>query len=78
MNTEQRLRKLLADTAGCNPDQIKVTDHLVHDLNMDSLSLVEIVMSIENEFGIVIESDEADRSSTVALIVELVESKLRK
>jgi acyl carrier protein len=78
MNTEQRLKALLAETVGCDPDQIKITDHLVHDLNMDSLSLVEIVMSIENEFDIVIESDEADRSSTVALIQDLVESKLRK
>ncbi len=76
MNNETRLKQLLADMTSVDASQIKLSDHLVHDLHMDSLSLVECVMNIENEFGIVIETDEADRSSTVALILDLIKSKL--
>ena len=78
MSIEQRLKKLLSDCVGIDAAQIKLTDHLVTDLNMDSLDLVEIVMDIENEFKIQIEPTEADLASTVSLIIELINSKTKE
>ena len=78
MSIEQRLKKLLSDCVGIDAAQIKLTDHLVTDLNMDSLDLVEIVMDIENEFKIQIEPTEADLASTVSLIIELIISKTKE
>jgi acyl carrier protein len=78
MSIEQRLKKLLSDCVGIDAAQIRLTDHLVTDLGMDSLSLVEIVMDIENEFNIQIESTEADLASTVSLIIDLIKSKTKE
>jgi acyl carrier protein len=78
MSIEQRLKKLLSDCVGIDTAKIKLTDHLVTDLGMDSLDLVEIVMDIENEFKIRIEPAEADLASTVSLIIDLIESKTKE
>jgi acyl carrier protein len=78
MSIEQRLKKLLSDCVGIDTAQIKLTDHLVTDLGMDSLDLVEIVMDIENEFKIQIEPAEADLASTVSLIIDLIKSKTKE
>jgi acyl carrier protein len=78
MSIEHRLKKLLSDCVGVDAAQINPTDHLVTDLNMDSLDLVEIVMDIENEFKIRIEPTEADSASTVSLILELIKSKTKE
>jgi acyl carrier protein len=78
MTIEQQLKKLISDCVNIDPAQIKLTDHLVTDLNMDSLNLVEIVMNIEDEFRIHIEPYEADVASTVSLIIELIKSKTKK
>ena len=78
MSIEQRLKKLLSECIGIDAAQIKLTDHLVTDLNMDSLDLVEIVMDIENEFKIRIEPAEADSASTVSLIIDLINSKTKE
>jgi acyl carrier protein len=78
MSIEQRLKKLLGDCVDIDAAQIKLTDHLVTDLGMDSLDLVEIVMDIENEFKIRIEPAEADLASTVSLIIDLIKSKAKE
>ncbi len=51
--------------------------HLVKDLGADSLDLVEIIMEIEKEFGIIIPDDDAESITTVKEATEYVKNKVR-
>jgi acyl carrier protein len=74
---EQQLKDLLAKQFGIESANITNTDHLVNDLNADSLDLLEVVMSVEKEFNIQIEESEYQAANTVIKIAELVKSKLK-
>lgn len=76
--TEERIlkhvRTILSDYLGVadDPNEIKPEHSLTEDLGADSLDLVEIVMSLEEEFEIDIDDDEAVRVKTVADTVAMV------
>ena len=58
--------------------KVKMDSKLVEDLGVDSLDTVELLMSLEDEFGIQIPDEEAMQLTTVESIVNLVDSKLNK
>ena len=47
----ERVRKIIAEQLGVEEDDIKPNTSFVEDLNADSLDLVELIMSLEEEFG---------------------------
>jgi acyl carrier protein len=47
----ERLKKVVTDQLGVEPDQVVPAANFMQDLNADSLDLVELVMSIEEEFS---------------------------
>ena len=49
---------------------------LVDDLGCDSLDIVEIVMASEEEFGVCISDDEADKANTVREAINIIDAKL--
>lgn len=73
---ENKLKKIIADQLGMDPAAINLTDALVADLGADSLDLVELVVSIEQQFDIKIENDEYEDLTQVHEVVELIGSKL--
>lgn len=62
---EERLKKIIAEQLGVDESQIVPGAHFAKDLNADSLDLVELIMSIEEEFGIEISDEEAEKIETV-------------
>lgn len=56
-SVESRVRKVLVSVLGVNPDAVVGAARLGRDLAADSLDSVEIVMSLEDEFGIDIDDD---------------------
>jgi acyl carrier protein len=62
---EERLRKIIAEQLGVDESQIVPGASFAKDLNADSLDLVELIMSIEEEFGIEISDDDAEKIETV-------------
>lgn len=62
---EARLRKIVAEQLGVDETQIVPGAHFTKDLNADSLDLVELIMSIEEEFSIEIPDDDAEKIETV-------------
>lgn len=62
---EARLRKIVAEQLGVDETQIVPSASFSKDLNADSLDLVELIMSIEEEFGIEIPDDDAEKIETV-------------
>ena len=47
----ERVRKIIAEQLGVEEDDVKPNTSFVEDLNADSLDLVELIMSLEEEFG---------------------------
>jgi acyl carrier protein len=72
---EDKVKTLLGKQFGMEPDTISLDAHLVNDLGADSLDIVEIVMGLEEAFGI--EIDDHKGATTVQLIIDLV-TKLQK
>lgn len=55
------------------PEQITLGSHIIDDLGADSLDMMELIMKIEEEFGVTVNDEDAAKIETVADIVELVE-----
>jgi acyl carrier protein len=65
MTTEQRLKKVISEQSGVEEKEITPKSNFTKDLGMDSLDLVEVVMSLESEFKLEISDEDAERLKTV-------------
>lgn len=75
MNAEifEKVKNLTIETFGCDEDKIVPEASFLEDLGGDSLDQVEFVMSIEEEFGIAVPDDAAEKITTVGKAVEYIE-----
>jgi acyl carrier protein len=62
---EDRVRDLIVEQLGVNADQVKPEASFVDDLGADSLDTVELVMAFEEEFGIDIPDEDAEKMLSV-------------
>lgn len=60
-----KLKEILVDQLGVDPDTINLSSNLREDLGADSLDEVEILMAVEEDFDIVISDEEAEKWKTV-------------
>ena len=74
MATYEKVKSLLADQLTINPDKISMESEIVADLGADSLDMVEMMMSMEEEFGITVDEEKATELKTVADIVALIDA----
>ena len=70
---DERLRKIIADQLGVDEDKVTTDAHFIEDLNADSLDLVELIMAIEEEFGIEISDEGANQLTTVGAAQEFIQ-----
>lgn len=71
---EERLRKIVAEQLGVDETQIVPSASFTDDLNADSLDLVELIMSLEEEFGIEISDEDAEKILTVSDALSYLEA----
>lgn len=72
----ENVRDALAKQFEVDPESISIDTNVIDDLGADSLDVVELIMSLEDTFGIAISDDDAAQLYTVRRIVEYLE-KLR-
>ncbi len=71
---EQRVKKIIAEQLGVAEDQVTNEKSFVNDLGADSLATVELVMALEDEFGIEIPDEDAEKITTVQLAVDYAQN----
>lgn len=69
----ERLRKIMAEQLGVEEDQIVPEASFVEDLNADSLDLVDLIMTLEEQFGMEISDEDAEKLVTVQDAINYVE-----
>lgn len=71
--TIDKVKELLAAQLNISKDKIQDDSKLVEDLGADSLDIVEMLMTLEDEFGVSISDEDALNLKTVADIVSYIE-----
>ena len=71
-----RLKKIIVDQLGVDESEVVPSASFVEDLNADSLDLVELIMSLEEEFKIQISDEDAEKITTVQEAQDYIEEHL--
>ena len=69
----ERVKKIIVDQLGVNAEQVTEEASFIDDLGADSLDTVELVMALEEEFGMEIPDDQAEKISTVKSAIDYIE-----
>ncbi len=74
---EQRVKEIVVEQLGVNPDQVTREASFVDDLGADSLDSVELIMAVEEAIGLSIPEEEATTLTTVGAVVDYLAAKLK-
>ncbi|MRI84037.1 MAG: acyl carrier protein [Nitratiruptor sp.] len=69
----EQVKQIVVEQLNANPDEVKPETRFVEDLGADSLDVVELVMALEETFGIEIPDEDAEKIQTVADAVKYIE-----
>jgi acyl carrier protein len=72
----EKFKGIIAEQLGVEPAQITPDASFVDDLNADSLDLVELIMAFEEEYGMEIPDEDAEKIQTVGAAWDYVQEKL--
>ena len=70
-----RVRAIIAEQLGVKLEEVTDTASFIEDLGADSLDTVELVMALEEEFGIEIPDEDAEKMGSVGDAIKYIESK---
>ena len=70
---EEKVKDIIVEQLGVNPEQVTPNASFIEDLGADSLDTVELVMELEEEFEMNIPDDAAEKIQTVGQAVEFIE-----
>jgi acyl carrier protein len=71
----ERVKKIIVEQLGVNAEQVTDEASFIDDLGADSLDTVELVMALEEEFGLEIPDEDAEKISTVKSAIDYIEKK---
>jgi len=75
MALEDKVKDIIVEQLGVNPEQVTPQASFIEDLGADSLDTVELVMAFEEEFGAEIPDEDAEKLKTVGGVIEYLKSK---
>lgn len=70
----EKIRDIVVEQLGVDEDKVTMESSFVDDLGADSLDIVELVMALEEAFGVEIPDSEAEKISTIGDVVEYVKN----
>ncbi|MEI7533933.1 MAG: acyl carrier protein [Verrucomicrobiae bacterium] len=70
---EQRVKDIIVEQLGVKPEQVVPAAKFIEDLGADSLDTVELVMALEEEFGIEVPDEQAEKLQSVGDVIKYVE-----
>ncbi|MCC6936547.1 MAG: acyl carrier protein [Thermomicrobiales bacterium] len=71
--TFDKLQAIVAEQLGVEPEKVTPDAEFVQDLNADSLDLVELIMSLEEEFGVEISDEDAEKIVKVSDAMDYIQ-----
>ena len=77
MALDEKVKKIIVEQLGVNPEQVTIEASFIDDLGADSLDTVELVMALEEEFDIEIPDEDAEKITTVGDAIEYVEDHVQ-
>ncbi len=73
MDTFEKISQMLADQLSIDVDKIEMDSDILEDFEADSLDIVDMVMSLEDEFGLEVPDEDVENLHTVGDVVRYVE-----
>jgi acyl carrier protein len=70
---EQRVKDIIVEQLGVNADQVTSDAKFIEDLGADSLDTVELIMALEEEFGLEVPDEEAEKLQSVNDVIKYIE-----
>lgn len=75
---EEKVKDIIVDQLGVNPEQVTPTASFIEDLGADSLDTVELVMAFEEEFGVEVPDEDAEKLQRVSDVIKYIEENSAK
>ena len=75
---EERVKEMIVEQLGVNPEQVTPKAKFIEDLGADSLDTVELVMAFEEEFNVEVPDEEAEKLQRVGDVVRYIEEHVEE
>jgi len=75
-SVEERVKEIIAEQLGLEKDDIQLDASFIDDLGADSLDIVEMIMTIEDEYDVEISDDDAEKISSVQDAINFIKEKM--
>ena len=72
---QPKVKEVIVEQLGVDPERVKLEASFIDDLGADSLDIVELVMAMEEEFGIEIPDEDAEKLKTVSDVCNYLQAK---
>ncbi len=76
-SVEEKVKHIIVEQLGVDEEEVKAEASFVDDLGADSLDVVELVMALEEEFGLEISDEDAEKLSTVQQAVDYIQANAK-
>ena len=77
-SVEEKVKHIIVEQLGVDEEEVKMEASFVDDLGADSLDVVELVMALEEEFGLEISDEDAEKLASVKDAVDYISSHAKK
>jgi len=75
---EEKVKDIIVEQLGVNPEQVTPQASFIEDLGADSLHIVELVMAFEEEFSVEVPDEDAEKLQTVGDVIKYIEERAKQ
>ena len=72
----EKVKAIVANQLNVEAEKITLETHLIEDLGADSLDAVDLIMTLEDEFGLEIDDESAQQAKTIGGLVKYIEERI--